>query len=266
MFGWIRLIGALACMILCWIVLIPLQVLAMKTGWYSEGLMRTLWHRVNVRGFGLRIHRRGAMSEKRPLLIASNHVSWTDIEVFGSVHDVTFIAKSELAGWPLVGWLSKLQRTVYVERDRKRKSGEQANEIAQRLAAGDAMLLFAEGTTGDGNLLLPFKSTLFGAASLAIAGGETDTVYIQPAAIAYTRLHGMPMGRQHRPLISWVGDQDLAPHAKGLLMEGGMDVELVFGEPVEFSRGMNRKAVAREVEKRVQELFVSALSDPRPSR
>ncbi|MDP1363256.1 hypothetical protein, partial [Klebsiella variicola] len=83
-----------------------------------------------------------------------------------------------------------------------------ANEIGARLAKGDAMVLFAEGTTGDGNMVLPFKTTLFGAASMAIAEGAADEVFIQPVAIAYTRLHGVPLGRRWRPVASWIGDQD----------------------------------------------------------
>ena len=151
--------------------------------------------------------------------------------------DVSFIAKSEIAGWPVIGWLSSLQRSVYVERERKRKSGEQASEIAGRLAAGQPIVLFAEGSTGDGNMLLPFKSTLFGAAAKAIAEGAADKVYIQPVAIVYTRLHGMPMGRQHRPLAAWIGDQDLVPHLRRCSREGAIDVEVHFGEPIEFSAG-----------------------------
>lgn len=263
--GWVRLTGALVCVAVGSMVLVPLQVVAMRTGWFPERVMRGLWHRLTVRALGMRVHVHGAVSDKRPLLIAANHISWTDIGVFGAVHDVTFIAKADMAGWPLIGWLSTLQRTVFVERDRKNKSGEQASEIASRMIAGDAMLLFAEGTTGDGNVVIPFKSTLFGAASIALRTGA-EKVYIQPAAIAYTRLHGLPLGRQHRPIVSWVGDQDLAPHAKGLLREGAFDVELHFGEPIEFAAGSSRKAAAREIETRVRQMFTGAIADPRPSR
>ena len=142
---------------------------------------------------------------------------------------------------------------MFIERERKRKSGDQASEIAQRLAAGNAMVLFAEGSTGDGNLLLPFKSTLFGAASMAIAEGAADHVVIQPVSIAYTRIHGLPMGRRHRPIASWIGDMDLVPHISQLLAEGGLDVEIRFGEPIEFSARSNRKEVTRLMEERVRE-------------
>lgn len=263
MMGWVRLTGALVCVALGSMVLVPLQVVSMKTGWFPQHVMRGLWHRLVIWGLGIRVHVHGAVSDKRPLLIASNHISWTDIGVFGSVHDVTFIAKADMAGWPFVGWLSTLQNTVYVEREKKNKSGEQANDIAAHMMAGETLLLFAEGTTGDGNVVLPFKSTLFGAATIALMAGA-EKVYIQPAAIAYTRLHGLPLGRQHRPIVSWVGDQDLAPHAFDLLREGAFDVEVRFGEPIEFAPGSSRKTAAREIETQVRRMFVDAIGDPRP--
>ena len=128
------------------------------------------------------------------------------------------------------------------------------------------MVLFAEGSTGDGNMVLPFKSTLFGAASMAIAEGAAEQVFIQPVAIVYTRLHGVPLGRRHRPLAAWIGNEDLMPHVKVLLAEGALDVEVHFGEPIAFSKGSNRKETARLMESHVHEMVQAALADPRPSR
>ncbi|TIU87378.1 MAG: 1-acyl-sn-glycerol-3-phosphate acyltransferase, partial [Mesorhizobium sp.] len=131
---------------------------------------------------------------------------------------------------------------------------------------GDAMVLFAEGSTSDGNMILPFKSTLFGAASMAISEGAAEKVFIQPVAIVYTRLHGVPLGRRHRPIAAWIGDEDLMPHLKVLMAEGGLDVEVHFGKPVAFSRGSNRKETARLMESQVRDMVQAALADPRPSR
>jgi 1-acyl-sn-glycerol-3-phosphate acyltransferase len=263
MIGRLRTFVALLYVAVSTLILAPLQFVLMKTGLYQGHLVLRLWHRAMLAALGFRVHVRGAMAEKRPLLIASNHVSWTDIMVLGSIVDVSFIAKSEMAGWPLIGWLSTLQRTVFIERERKRKSGEQASEIAARLARNDAMVLFAEGSTGDGNLLLPFKSTLFGAATVAIAEGAVEHVFIQPVAIVYTKLHGLPMGRQHRRVASWIGDQDLVPHMGELLAEGAIDVEVSFGEPFEFAAGSSRKEAARLVEQRVSAMMQEALRSPR---
>lgn len=239
------------------------QYLVIKTGWGNPASIPRWWHRIVLWGLGIRVTVRGRMASERPLLIASNHTSWTDIMVLGSVDDVCFIAKSEIDGWPIFGWLARLQRTVFVERDRKGKSGEQANVLAKRLAAGDAMVLYPEGSTSDGNMVLPFKSTLFGAATMAIRSGATDKVYIQPLAIAYVRLHGMPMGRQHRRLAAWIGDMDLVPHLSVLLREGGIDAELHFGEPVEFTAASDRKAMTRATEDEVRRMLAGALRDAR---
>lgn len=266
MIGRIRLVVALGSVAASTLALVPLQLVAMKTKLWSEWRVLRLWHGVNVRALGFRVHQKGELTARRPLVVAANHVSWTDISVIGSRCDVSFIAKADMAAWPVMGWLARLQRTIFIERDRWRTSGKQAGEIAQRLADGEAVVLFAEGTTGDGNVVLPFKSTLFGAATKAISEGAVDKVYIQPLTIAYTRVHGLPMGRQHRPLAAWIGDMDLAPHAAALLKEGAVDVELHFGEPIEFSVGDDRKVATRRAEAEVRAMLETALARPEPSR
>lgn len=262
----IRIFLALGLVVVSSLILVPLQILSMKTGIWPETFILKIWHRIIVRALGMRVHVKGTLSNQRPLLVASNHISWTDIMVLGSMVDVKFIARADMEGWPLIGMLSKLQRTVFIERERKRSSGDQASEIANRMAKGDAMVLFAEGSTGDGNLLLPFKSTLFGAASMALSEGAVDQVFIQPVAIVYTRLHGVPLGRRHRPIAAWIGDEDLMPHLKVLLAEGALDVEVHFGEPVPFSKGSNRKETSKLMENQVRAMMQAALAAPRPSR
>src|SRR5262245_55609246 len=110
MIGSIRM--ALALILVCGATLIiaPLQYLVLKTGFIGRGVMPRFWHRAVAAALGLRIHVRGEMSTERPLLIAANHISWTDVTVVGSLADVTFVARSDLAGWPLIGMLSRLQR------------------------------------------------------------------------------------------------------------------------------------------------------------
>src|SRR5690606_37913203 len=149
-----------------------------------------------------------------------------------------------------------LQGTIFVDRLRRRSTGEQAKEIGARLAAGDAMVLFAEGTTADGNSILPFKSPLFAAAALATG---SDPVVIQPVAIAYTRFHGLPMGRGFRRHAAWIGEQELLPHLVQLLQEGAIDVEVRFGKPIAFPDAVDRKQAARMAEGQVRDMMASAL-------
>ncbi len=264
MIGTLRTIFGLGFAMLATLVLGPTQWVCMKSGLYRGPRVLHAWHSSILKAFGIRVRVFGGKAAGRPLMIAANHVSWTDIPVLGSVADVAFIAKAEVNRWPIVGWLSRLQRTVFIERERRGQSGAQASEIAGRLAGGDVMVLFAEGTTGDGNLVIPFKSTLFGAAARMLAAGGQDEVWIQPVAIAYTRLQGLPMGRQHRALASWIGDQDLGPHAVGLVRERAVDVEVHFGEAVKFTGKDDRKATARLIEARVRYLLQHALAHPGP--
>ncbi len=262
MIGWIRVIVGLPLIVLATVMVAIFQPIALKTGLFHEKYVPRYWHRLVLKVLGIRLRVYGEMAPVRPLLLASNHTSWADIMAIGSVADIHFIAKADMIHWPIMGWLVTLQRTVFVERQRRGRSGKQANEIGERLAAGDPMVLFAEGTTSDGNLLMPFNSTLFGAAKMALAAAPERKVYIQPVAIAYTRLHGMPMGRGKRGHVAWIGDQDLLPHLVDLLRLGAVDAEIHFGEPVTFDAGSNRKEAARIVEERVRAMFVDALHHP----
>lgn len=266
MIGWLRAVAAIVALVVVSPPAMLLQWIAIKTGLFSDRLIPPLWHRFALKLLGIRLHVVGELATGRPLLLASNHVSWTDIMVVAAAAPVSFIAKSEIANWPIGGTFARLQRSVFVERDRKHSSGEQTNEIAERLASGDAIVLFAEGTTGDGNLLLPFKTTLFGAASLMVDAGRTESVAIQPMAVVYTRFHGMPMNRRSRARAAWIGNSSLLPHLMALLKEGAVDVEVHFGEPVEYRKGSNRKLVAQEVERRVKAQFIAALRTPQPMR
>ncbi|WP_246333178.1 lysophospholipid acyltransferase family protein [Aureimonas mangrovi] len=238
---------------------IPVQALALtKRGWLKRVLPR-LWHRLAARALGLRVTVRGAPAKGRPLLLVSNHQSWADIVALGSVAEASFIAKAEVRGWPGIGILARLQRTVFVAREARRETGLQANAIADRLAAGDAMVLFAEGTTSDGNAVLPFKSALFGAAQGALAASGRGEVLVQPVSIAYTRSHGLPLGRAGRPLAAWPGDVALGPHLKSFVLNGAVDAEIAFAEPIVVTVETNRKALTSACEREVSRMLLASL-------
>lgn len=243
------------------IVLVPLQVLGMKTGLFRASVLPRLFHRIALRALGIRVRVTGEMATQRPLLLVANHISWTDIVILGSVGEFSFVARADMANWPVVGIFSKLQRSIFVERESRRTSAAQADELAGRLAGEEVIVLFPEGTTGDGNFLLPFKSTLFGAARNAIARGGVEKVLVQPVSIAYPRIHGLPVGRRQRASLSWIGDTDLGPHLKALMRRGGVDVVVRFGEPVDFTGSSDRKAVTRLAEARVRDMLTRDLRD-----
>lgn len=256
--GTARLFVTLAAVIAVSLALVPALVLAARTGWFPPLAVSKLWYRAALRALGWRVRVEGRLSDARPLLIVANHVSWADILVLGAQGELSFVAKSEVASWPVIGRLARLQNTLFVERGRRRASGEQAHAVAGRLKQDAGVVLFAEGTTGDGNLVLPFKSTLFGALKVSAQSGDRP-VTVQPAAIAYTKLHGVPLGRLEREVASWIGDRALGHHLWLLARHGPLDVVLRFGEPFAADIGHGRKELARRCEAEVRRLAADAL-------
>lgn len=255
----LRVAIVFAAFLILTLALLPVQLIALGLGHSVMQRLPRWWHRVMCRVIGLRVRVSGNLSQNRPLLLVANHISWKDILVLGSVADVVFIAKSEVRGWPVLGWLARLQRSVFVEREVRRKTGMQISDVSARLVSGEVVVLFAEGTTSDGNRVMPFNSSLFGAASAALPFAPDGKVYIQPVSIAYTGLHGMPMGRYHRPVAGWPGDVALGPHMLRVIRDGALDVDVVFSDVVPFDATTNRKNMARLVEARVREGLNAAL-------
>jgi 1-acyl-sn-glycerol-3-phosphate acyltransferase len=197
----------------------------------------------------------------RPVLFVGNHVSYLDICVLGSVIEGCFVAKSEIAGWPLFGWLAKLQRTVFVERRRSR-ARSQRDDISRRLAKGDNLILFPEGTSDDGIHVLPFRSALFAVAEREVAGRP---LLIQPFSIAYTRLGDLPMVRDWRPLCAWYGDMDLGGHLWRVLGLGRIEARVVFHQPVTLAGFADRKALADHCHSVVRDGVIAANSGLLPA-
>jgi 1-acyl-sn-glycerol-3-phosphate acyltransferase len=241
-------------------VLIPAQYFAMALR-SERWTARLPWwfHLAATRLIGLKIIQHGAPTPNRPLLILANHVSWLDITVIGALMPISFISKAEVASWPVIGRFAKLQRTIFVERERRAATGKVAGEIAKRLRSGHAMVLFPEGTSGNGTHVLPFRTALIGAARQAIASAD-ETVWIQPLALAYTRLHGLPLGRFRKPHVAWYGDMQMAKHFWSVLKHGEIDVDVIWGEPVIFDASTDRKEVARRAERVVRYAVADAIA------
>jgi 1-acyl-sn-glycerol-3-phosphate acyltransferase len=256
----LRLVLAGAGIVTAIAVLLPFQVIAVRFSLPMQRRIPTLFHRLVCALLGVRIKVIGAPSSQRPLLIVSNHVSWIDISVITALAPVAFVAKREVASWPLFGLFAKLQRSVFVDRTRRHKTPEVNIEIARRLADGDPVVLFGEGTSSDGNRVLPFRSALIGAARDALAAaGHVEHILIQPLSIAYVGFHGLPMGRQHRLLAAWYGDLDLFPHLRTVVQHGALDAVVSWGEPIAFDANSDRKAFARTLETEVRRLTTAAL-------
>ncbi|VAW15514.1 Acyl-CoA:1-acyl-sn-glycerol-3-phosphate acyltransferase [hydrothermal vent metagenome] len=244
------------------VVLMPVQLVFLWSGTRARSDFLPIYHRWLLRLVGIDVKVRGELAQG-PVLMASNHASWLDIPVLASLSPLSFIAKLEVKSWPLFGQMAQLQRTVFVNRQRRSQTGNAKSEIEKRLEAGDKLVLFAEGTSSDGNSVLPFRTALFGAAALKLPGagsGSLAPVAVQPVSIAYVRLHGLPMGRFFRPDFAWYGDMSLAPHLWGVFCAGPVDVTVTFHTPVSLDQFADRKALARHCEAVVRAGVVSSLT------
>lgn len=236
---------------LCSLVLVPLQMLALRLGWSATLHVLPVWfHRALLKIFNVRVIERGTPPGRAATIVVSNHVSWLDIPVIGSLHPLSFIAKSEIEGWPVVGFMATLQRSVFIDRQRRKATAEVNDALAHRLVKGEVIVLFAEGTTSDGNRLLPFRSSLVGAAQTALMHDSVERVLMQPLAITYTRRHGLPVTRRDRPFIAWYGDMDLAPHLKTFIQGIPLDIVVTWGEPTPFNGNRKQATAFAEAEVR----------------
>jgi 1-acyl-sn-glycerol-3-phosphate acyltransferase len=256
----IRVVAVLTAVMALTVALIPVQWIAVRLKLPARRRIPVFYHRWVCRLVGVRVRVVGERTAQQPLLIVSNHVSWLDISVISSIAPVCFVAKREVASWPLIGLLARLQRSVFVDRDRRHKTGQVNAEIADRMTNGDPVVLFGEGTSSDGNRVLPFRTALIGASRDALASARhVERVWLQPLSLAYVGMLGLPTGRQHRPIVAWYGDSEMVPHVIGVCRRGGIDVTVTWGEPQAFDESSNRKAVARSLEREVRRLTAGAL-------
>jgi 1-acyl-sn-glycerol-3-phosphate acyltransferase len=222
------------------LALMPVQVVALVLKLPLRTTLPYWYHRHCCRLLGIRVERRGRQSRQRPTLYVANHVSYMDITVLGSVIRGSFVAKAEVTSWPFFGVLARLQRSIFVDRQALR-SADHRDAMVERLRAGDCLILFPEGTSGDGNRVLPFKSSLLAAAEVEVPDGPLT---VQPVSLAYTMLDGMPLGRWLRPFCAWYGDMYLADHLWQAAGLGRLTVVVRFHEPVSLAEFGSRKTLS----------------------
>jgi 1-acyl-sn-glycerol-3-phosphate acyltransferase len=238
--------------------LMPVQALLLRISDKSARRFPHWYHRQVCRILGITLKVEGAVAENMPVLLVCNHTSWLDIPVLSALAPVSFVAKLEVGGWPFVSALARLQRSVFVDRTRRQAAGDAANEITDRLKQGDTIVLFAEGTSSDGNRVLPFKTSLFG----AVVGTDishTEHVVVQTAAVVYTHIHGVPVTRAIRPRLGWYGDMEMTSHAWGVLRSGPITVTIKVSPPVPLSAFSDRKDLALKTERAVRRAVLGIL-------
>lgn len=156
---------------------------------------------------GLKVAYSGSQSQLQPTLFVSNHISYLDIFVLGEIR-AFFIAKSEVANWPVLGPLAKFQNTLFIER-KPGKARQQLDVMQNHLSAGNSLILFPEGTSTEGAHVEPFKSSLFAAAD---ASEDQVKVAIQPVTVAYTSYAGRSMNKAIRDNYAWYAEMPFTAH------------------------------------------------------
>ncbi|MDZ7588504.1 MAG: lysophospholipid acyltransferase family protein [Parasphingorhabdus sp.] len=225
--------------ILLLLVLLPVQflwqLLRLPTPWPQLFLRATAYicgARVSTKGKRLR----------RDVIYASNHMSWLDIPVIAGATGCTFIANDGIESWPIVGWLCRVNRVIFVSRTDRMKVGDQIAQVRAALEDNYPITIFPEGTTTDGTYLLPFKPSLF-----AVVAPPPKQMMIQPLWLDY---HGAG------PEFAWIGEETAPDNARRIFARGrAIRATLHFLEPFDPSALGDRKAICAEVERRIQAML-----------
>lgn len=212
-------------------LLLPVQTALLVLRSPLASRLPRFYHRVCCRILGIEVRCHGEPSHDHPVLFVANHASYLDITVLGSLIAGSFVSKAEVADWPFFGLLAKLQRTVFIDR-RSRKAAHHRDEIGARLDSGDDLILFPEGTSSDGNRVLPFKSALFSVAERRVRG---RAIVVQPVSVAYTHIDGLPLGREWRPHVAWYGGMEIGSHIYNLIALGRLTVQVMFHSPLSMT-------------------------------
>ncbi len=227
--------------ILLWTLLaIPTQALFLVLpGRMKVRFARIYWSWVS-RALGIKVRVIGKRIRGRPVVYVSNHSSWLDIPILGGRLEACFVSKEEVGTWPVVRTIARLGRTVFVSRNRSSTIKERDDMIG-RLASGDSLILFPEGTSSNGARVLPFRTPFF-----AIVDAADEPPVIQPVSIVYDRLGGLPCRHATRPVFAWYGDMDLASHFWQLAKWQGLRATILLHEPIDPKEFRSRKALAQE--------------------
>ena len=210
------------------------------------------------------IGKRTDNKDGRPIVFVSNHSSWVDIPVVGGVLDGCFVAKGDVASWPLIGTIARLGRTVFVSRSRT-ATGREREAMRAKLQAGDNLILFPEGTSSDGSRVLPFRTAFFAIGEVRPGEDPLRLPIIQPVSVVYDRLGGLPAGRASRPVFAWYGDMDIASHFWRLTQHIGLRATILLHAPLDPAGFADRKALSQAVWQVVAD-GASALRQNRPAR
>lgn len=225
-------------------LLFVLYLPAMALGSRAMLAVRRLWCRGAAWILGVRVSVAGRPFRDCPTLFVANHVSYLDILALGIGLDGTFIAKSEIAHWPLFGTLARLTHTLFVRRH-WRSALIQRNALAARMRRGESFILFGEGTSSNGLSVRPIKTSLLSVAEPWILDCP---IAVQPITLVYARLaDGTPIGPENCDLYAWHSEAEFMPHLWSALQLRGIEILVLAGDPVLSWSVKSRKVLGREL-------------------
>lgn len=226
----------------------PIQALAQRRGWSLRHRIQMVFCRIVCKIIGVDVTTAGSPPRRTPLFAVSNHLSWTDIVALASIHPFVFLAKAEVATWPVLGLLARLQGTIFVNRTARRDVSNVNSALSDALRDQRDIVIFAEGTSTDGSAPPRFKPAHFEALR------DVDA-FIAPVAIHYTQDNEVID-------VGWYGEMTFLPHLWRLMKFRNLRCHIAFGEIIE-SAGKDRKKLASQTQDAVTALLpISAAKAP----
>ncbi|WCE06088.1 lysophospholipid acyltransferase family protein [Pseudoxanthomonas sp. JBR18] len=227
------------------VVMLPLLLLTMVPLWAGLPVAgRTFkqfsvehWSAALMRIFGFRLRRSGTPL-KGAVMFVSNHVSWVDIEMMHSQRMVGFVAKQEIAGWPVVGWLAQRGETIFHQRGSTESLGGVMEAMLERLREGRPVAVFPEGRTRDGTEVGPFHARIFQPAVEA-------AVPVQPVALRYGD------GGEAQQLVAFGPHESFFANFLRLLGEPSRVADICFLEPIYPDQVQGRRQIAETARARI---------------
>lgn len=218
------------------------------------------WSRMLLWSCGLRLHERPAPQARslaelpRGRLLVANHISWVDIFAINALCPASFVAKAEIARWPVLGTLVARAGTLFIERGKRRAVHRMIEHIGRSLQAGGRVAVFPEGTTGDGSRLLPFHANLVQAAVVA-------QVEVVPVGLRYLDTRGTRAGA-----IDYIGDTTFVESLWCILGAGGLCCEVHPLAPIAATDGAGRHEIAQRARAAIGERLGLPFEDVLPER
>lgn len=227
----------------CLILVPPQALLLLIHRGKGAYMLPSIWQRGICLIFNIKVRRTGAPHTASQAIYVGNHLSYLDIPALGSLLKASFVAKNDVASWPVFGFLSRMQQTAFISRSAK-DAAEEKNALGRMMEEGKSLIIFPEGTSTDGRSVLPFKSSLF---AMALKNANADLL-VQPFTLSLDTVEGRPPSTQdERDLYAWHRDMttELPAHLWSFALSKGACVTLHFHPPVRACDYQDRKILAK---------------------